>query len=118
ASFLASARLASRRSTNARDRCCSTRRIHGAAVAGGLHRGRPHDRAARDEARPRTRHRPEELARVIDPFVRLDASRNRETGGAGLGLAIANELTVALRGALVLRNREDGGLEARVTLPA
>ena len=60
---------------------------------------------------------PEELARVLEPFVRLDASRNRETGGAGLGLAIANELASALRGSLVLRNRDGGGLEARLTLP-
>jgi signal transduction histidine kinase len=60
---------------------------------------------------------PDQLARVLEPFVRLDGSRSRETGGAGLGLAIANELASALRGALVLRNREDGGLEARLTLP-
>jgi signal transduction histidine kinase len=60
---------------------------------------------------------PEQLARVFEPFVRLDDSRSRETGGAGLGLAIAQELTTVLRGRLALRNREVGGLEARLSLP-
>lgn len=60
---------------------------------------------------------PEQLARVCEPFVRLDASRSRETGGAGLGLAIAKELTSVLRGTLALRNRDAGGLEARLSLP-
>ena len=58
-----------------------------------------------------------ELERVLEPFVRLDDSRSRETGGAGLGLAIANELAGVLGGALRLRNREGGGLEARLALP-
>ena len=58
-----------------------------------------------------------ELERVLEPFVRLDDSRSRETGGAGLGLAIANELAGVLGGALQLRNREGGGLEARLALP-
>ena len=61
---------------------------------------------------------PEDLERVLEPFVRLDDSRSRETGGAGLGLAIANELAGVLGGALTLRNREGGGLEARLALPA
>jgi signal transduction histidine kinase len=60
---------------------------------------------------------PPELERVLEPFVRLDSSRSRETGGAGLGLAIANELAGALRGSLALQNRAGGGLEARLTLP-
>jgi signal transduction histidine kinase len=59
---------------------------------------------------------PEELERVLQPFVRLDASRSRDTGGAGLGLAIAHELTQALRGKLALRNLEGGGFEARLVL--
>ena len=49
--------------------------------------------------------------------MRLDDSRSRETGGAGLGLAIASELATALRGRLALRNRDGGGLEARLQLP-
>ena len=59
---------------------------------------------------------PEELDAVMQPFYRLEASRNRDTGGAGLGLAIAQQLAMSLGGALTLRNREGGGLEATLTL--
>jgi len=60
-----------------------------------------------------------DLAAVLQPYVRLEDSRNRGTGGTGLGLAIANELAQALGGRLVLGPRADGtqGLEARVELP-
>ena len=60
-----------------------------------------------------------DLATVLQPYVRLEDSRNRGTGGTGLGLAIANELARALGGHLVLGPRADGaqGLEARVELP-
>lgn len=54
----------------------------------------------------------EMLESVLQPFVRLEASRNRETGGTGLGLAIAHQLALAIGGSLTLRNREGGGLEA------
>jgi signal transduction histidine kinase len=60
---------------------------------------------------------PEELQAVMQPFYRVENSRSRETGGTGLGLAIALQLAQALGGQLVLRNREEGGLEARLTLP-
>ena len=61
---------------------------------------------------------PADLAAVLQPYVRLEDSRNRSTGGTGLGLAIANELAQALGGRLVLGPRDDGaGLEARVELP-
>jgi signal transduction histidine kinase len=59
-----------------------------------------------------------ELATVLQPFYRLEGSRNRETGGTGLGLAIAHQLSTALGGELWLSNHRDGGLEARLTLPA
>lgn len=59
-----------------------------------------------------------ELDKVFEPFYRLESSRNRETGGTGLGLAIARQLADALGAELVLRNLADGGLEARVALPA
>lgn len=59
-----------------------------------------------------------ELAAVLQPFVRLESSRNRDTGGSGLGLAIASELATGLGGQLVLAPRDNGrGLEARVDLP-
>lgn len=59
----------------------------------------------------------EELARVIEPFYRVENSRNRSTGGTGLGLAIAQQLAQALGGSLTLRNREGGGLCAELRLP-
>jgi len=60
---------------------------------------------------------PEQLARVFEPFVRLDDSRSRETGGVGLGLAIARAMVHADGGTLVLANRPAGGLRATLTLP-
>ena len=58
-----------------------------------------------------------ELERVFDPFYRLEASRNRETGGTGLGLTIARSIARGHGGDVVLRNHPDGGLEALLTLP-
>ena len=54
-----------------------------------------------------------ELQAVLDPFYRIENSRNRGTGGTGLGLAIAQRLAHALDGKIVLQNRDGGGLEAR-----
>jgi signal transduction histidine kinase len=59
---------------------------------------------------------PDQLAHVLKPFYRVEGSRNRSTGGTGLGLAIAQQLAVAMGAELVLRNRDEGGLEARLTL--
>ena len=59
----------------------------------------------------------DELEKVFEPFYRLESSRNRDTGGTGLGLSIARDVAQAHGGALVLRNRPEGGLEARLTLP-
>ena len=60
----------------------------------------------------------EELARVFQPFYRVEGSRSRETGGVGLGLAIAKSLIERHQGALTLSNRASGGLRARIVLPA
>jgi signal transduction histidine kinase len=60
----------------------------------------------------------DELARVFQPFYRVEASRSRETGGIGLGLAIALSLIQANGGQLTLSNRPGGGLRACVVLPA
>lgn len=57
------------------------------------------------------------LTRVFDPFYRLEESRSRETGGVGLGLAIAQSIVQAQRGTLTLSNRAGGGLRARIELP-
>ncbi|MEA3042429.1 MAG: hypothetical protein QOH47_267 [Sphingomonadales bacterium] len=58
-----------------------------------------------------------EFANVMEPFVRLEASRNRDTGGSGLGLALARGAAQAHRGTLELENRSEGGLIARILLP-
>ena len=60
----------------------------------------------------------EELEAVFDPFVRLETSRSRETGGAGLGLTIARALAEKDGARLLLRNHPQGGLEAVVEWPA
>jgi signal transduction histidine kinase len=54
---------------------------------------------------------------MMEPFVREDASRNRNTGGAGLGLAIARGVAESHGGSLVLDDAPGGGLRAIVTLP-
>lgn len=59
----------------------------------------------------------DQLAAVLEPFVRLDHSRNRETGGVGLGLTIAKSHIEADAGTLTLNNRAEGGLRATATLP-
>ncbi|WP_233589999.1 ATP-binding protein [Acidovorax sp. FJL06] len=60
---------------------------------------------------------PEELERVMEPFYRVEASRNRQSGGAGLGLTIASDIVRRHGGQLVLRNAEGGGLVAAAVLP-
>jgi len=59
----------------------------------------------------------QELQSVLQPFYRVENSRNRDTGGTGLGLAIAQQLAQGLDGNITLRNREGGGLEARLVFP-
>lgn len=59
-----------------------------------------------------------DLERMFEPFVRGEASRNRETGGSGLGLAIVRTIIRGQGGDVVLRNRTPHGLTAIVTLVA
>ena len=58
-----------------------------------------------------------ELERVLEPFYRVEESRSRETGGVGLGLAIALSAVQAHGGELLLSNRLAGGLCASIKLP-
>ena len=58
-----------------------------------------------------------ELKRVLEPFYRVEQSRSRDTGGVGLGLAIALSAIHALGGELILSNRPTGGLRAKLSLP-
>lgn len=60
---------------------------------------------------------PAELDRVFEPFFRSEPSRNRETGGIGLGLAVVRSVARAHGGDATLHNRPEGGLRARVELP-
>lgn len=60
----------------------------------------------------------EVLATATAPFVRGESSRNRDTGGAGLGLTLADAIVKAHGGTLTLENRLPNGLAAIVTLPA
>jgi two-component system osmolarity sensor histidine kinase EnvZ len=57
------------------------------------------------------------LEQVFDPFFRLEASRNRDTGGVGLGLSAARAIAREQGGELTLSNRHGGGLLACVELP-
>ncbi|MGQ9367289.1 sensor histidine kinase [Azospirillum sp. ST 5-10] len=61
---------------------------------------------------------PDELERVFEPFVRLEASRNRCTGGVGLGLSIARSIARGHGGDIHLENQPGGGLCAVLVLPA
>jgi hypothetical protein len=58
-----------------------------------------------------------ELERVFQPYHRVETSRNRETGGTGLGLPIARNILRAHGGDVTLSNREGGGVRATVVLP-
>lgn len=57
------------------------------------------------------------IEQVVQPFVRLDGARARNTRGMGLGLAIVADAVRMEEGALVLTNREGGGLRVTITLP-
>ncbi len=58
-----------------------------------------------------------ERERVFEPFFRGEPSRNRETGGIGLGLAVVRSVARSHGGDAELVNRDGGGLTARVRLP-
>ncbi len=58
-----------------------------------------------------------ERENVFRPFFRLEKSRNKRTGGIGLGLGTARSIARAHGGDVALENRPEGGLRATVTLP-
>ena len=60
---------------------------------------------------------PEQRADALRPFVRLEGSRNKETGGTGLGLAIAHDIILSHGGELALETSPLGGLRVVVLLP-
>ncbi|WP_343563853.1 sensor histidine kinase [Kiloniella sp. b19] len=57
------------------------------------------------------------MEEVFKPFFRLEKSRNRETGGSGLGLSIAQSIVHSMQGSIELINETPQGLRVRVTLP-
>jgi signal transduction histidine kinase len=58
-----------------------------------------------------------DLELVFEPFYRVDASRNSETGGLGMGLSVARTIIIEHRGQIRLRNRRPHGLEVEIELP-
>jgi two-component system sensor histidine kinase CpxA len=60
----------------------------------------------------------EALQKIFQPFYRLDDDRNRQTGGAGLGLSIADRAVRLHGGQLRASNRNEGGLEIEIRIPA
>ena len=62
--------------------------------------------------------REEDLPLLFEPFFRTDDSRTRSTGGFGLGMAIAAACVQAHNGTMEAANRQEGGLEITLRLPA
>ncbi|HEX8448943.1 MAG TPA: HAMP domain-containing sensor histidine kinase [Allosphingosinicella sp.] len=60
---------------------------------------------------------PAERSRLTQPFERGEASRNRSTGGAGLGLSVVRDIARQHGGELTLTDRSGGGLVASIRLP-
>ncbi|CAK9885041.1 MAG: Sensor protein RstB [Candidatus Erwinia impunctatus] len=59
----------------------------------------------------------EERLRVLEPFVRLDPSRDRATGGCGLGLAIVHSIAQAFHGEVIISRSAEGGASIRFGWP-
>jgi len=60
----------------------------------------------------------EALPKIFQPFYRVDDARNQQTGGAGLGLSIAERAIRLHGGQLHASNRKEGGLEVEIRIPA
>lgn len=58
-----------------------------------------------------------ELSKVFEPFYRTEQSRNRATGGSGLGLSVVRDIIQSHEGEIQLTNRQSGGLRVIVRLP-
>ena len=58
------------------------------------------------------------MERIFEPFYRVAESRDRDSGGEGIGLAITAQVMKAHGGSAKAANRPDGGFEVRLRLPA
>lgn len=58
------------------------------------------------------------LKEIFGPFYRVEDARDRKSGGTGLGLAIATRAVALHKGTINASNREDGGLEVEICIPA
>jgi len=87
----------------------------GATAAGA---GKPNEGQAVIVVRDRGPGVPDEaLAEIFRPFYRVDEARDREAGGVGLGLAIAERAVRLHGGSVVATNAPDGGLIITLMLP-
>lgn len=59
----------------------------------------------------------DQLEKIFNPFYRVDTSREKKTGGYGLGLAIASRAVQLHQGTITATNNKEGGLLVRITLP-
>jgi two-component system sensor histidine kinase CpxA len=59
----------------------------------------------------------DQLEKIFNPFYRVDTSREKRTGGYGLGLAIAAQAIKLHYGSILTKNRKNGGLMVRIILP-
>lgn len=60
---------------------------------------------------------PDQMARVFEPFYRLETSRSRDSGGTGLGLTIARNIAEQHGASVALANHAEGGLEVTLVVP-
>ncbi|PSW06936.1 ATP-binding protein [Photobacterium lipolyticum] len=57
------------------------------------------------------------IKRIFDPFTRLEAARDKQSGGYGLGLAIVKESMAVMKGTVKAENRDQGGLRIILSFP-